>query len=129
MCVNYRELNKATKDDYFPLPFINQCLDNLAWRNYVSFLDGFNGSNQIWVALDDQAKMIFTCPWGIYSYRVLPFGLCNVPTTFQRVVLAIFVVLTTSCVKFYMDGLTAHGKNFDESLEILEKFLQRCEDH
>ena len=62
ICVGYRELNKATLKDYFPLPFIDQVLDTLAGKEYFSFLDGFSGYNQISIATEDQDKTTFTCP-------------------------------------------------------------------
>ena len=74
ICVDYRELNKTTLKDYFPLPFIDQVLDALAGKTYFSFLDGFSGYNQIRIALEDQDKTTFTCPWGTYAYKNLPFG-------------------------------------------------------
>ena len=84
ICVDYRDLNKSTLKDYFPLPFIDQVLDTLAGKKYFSFLNGFSGYNQIQIAPEDQEKTTFTCPWGTYAYRVLPFGLCNAPATFQK---------------------------------------------
>ena len=83
VCVDYRELNKATTKNHFPFPFIDQVLDNLVGRRYFSFLDGFSGYNQIQISLEDQDKTMFTYPWGTFSYFILPFGLCNAPTTFQ----------------------------------------------
>ena len=68
ICVDYRELNKATKKDHFPLPFIDQVLDTLAGKKYFSFLDSFSGYNQIQVALEDQDKTTFACPWGTFPY-------------------------------------------------------------
>ena len=126
ICVDYRELNKATLKDHFPLPFIDQVLDTLAGKKLVSFLDGFSGYNQIKIALEDQDKTIFTCPWGTYAYKVLPFGLCNAPATFQREVLDIFVDLVHEWVEVYMDVFSLYGNKFDESLQNLEKVLIRC---
>jgi hypothetical protein len=126
ICVDYRELNKAMLRDHFPLPFIDQVLDSLAGKKYFSFLDGFSGYNQINIALEDQDKTTFTCPWGMYAYKVLPFGLCNSPTTFQRAVLAIFVDLVHECVEVYMDDFSVHGDSFEKSLKNLEKVLIRC---
>jgi hypothetical protein len=74
ICVDYQELNKATRKDNFPLPFIDQVLDALAGKEYFSFLDGFNGYNQIQISPEDQ-DTTFTCPSGTFSYKVLPFGL------------------------------------------------------
>eukprot|EP00253_Pinus_taeda_P005557 PITA_05557 len=80
--VDYKELNKSTKKDHFPLPFIDQVLDGLEGKKFFSFLDGFSGYNQIQISPDDQDKTTFTCPWGTFTYRVLPFGICNDPATF-----------------------------------------------
>jgi len=127
-CFDYRELNKATLKDHFPLSFIDQFLDTLEGNNFFSFLDGFSGYNQIQVALDDQDKTTFTYPWGTYAYRVLPFGLCNAPATFTREVLGIFSNLIHDCVEVYMDNFTVYGNYFEEALKILEEFLIRCKE-
>eukprot|EP00253_Pinus_taeda_P022334 PITA_22334 len=126
ICVDYRELNKATKKDHFPLPFIDRVLDGLAGKKFFSFLDGFSGYNQIQISLKDQDKATFTCPWGTFSYRVLPFGLCNAPTTFQRVVLSIFAELVHDSVEIYMDEFNPYGSNFQEALTNLGKVLTKC---
>jgi hypothetical protein len=91
-------------------------------------LDGFSGYNQIQISPEDQDKTKFTCPWGTYAYRVLPFGLCNAPATFQRVVLAIFSDLTHDCVEVYMDDFTVYGDDFQQALDNLEKVLIRCKE-
>ena len=67
ICVDYRELNKATLRDYFPLPFIDQVLDTLSGKKCFSLLDGFSGYNQIHIAPEDQEKTTFTFPWGTYA--------------------------------------------------------------
>lgn len=110
ICIDYRELNKATLKDYFPLPFIDQVLDTLADRKYFSFLDGFSGYNQIQISLEDQDKTTFTCPWSTFYYRFLPFRLCNALATFQRAVLAIFVDL--ECLEIYMDDFSVFSDSF-----------------
>ena len=71
---------------------------------------------------------MFTCPWGTYAYWVLPFGLCNAPTTFQRAVLSIFSDLIHDCVEVYRDDFTVYGDSFNEALENLEKVLIRCKE-
>lgn len=115
--IDYRELNKATLKDYFPILFINQVLDTLADKKYFSFLDGFSGYNQFQISPLGQDKTTFTFPWGTSAYRVLPFGLCNAPTTFQRVVLAIFADL--ECLEIYMDDFFVFDNSFDEALKNL----------
>jgi hypothetical protein len=62
ICVDYRELHKATQKDHFPLPFIDQVVDTMAENKLFSFLDSFSGYNQIQITLEDQDKTTFTCP-------------------------------------------------------------------
>ena len=128
ICVDYRELNKATLKDHFSLPFIDQVLDIIAGKKLFSFLYGFSGYNQIKIVLQDQDKTTFTCPYGTYDYKVLPFGLCNAPDTFQRALFAIFDDLIHECLEVYMDDFSMYGNEFDDSLQILEKVLIRCID-
>ena len=82
VCIAYRKLNAATKKDHFPLPFIDQILDRLAGQTYFCYLDGYSGYNQIVIHPHDQEKMMFTCPFGMFAFRRMPFGLYNTPTTF-----------------------------------------------
>jgi hypothetical protein len=100
----------------------------LAGKRYFSFLDGYSGYNQIQISPEDQDKTTFTCPWGTYAYKVLPFGLCNTPATFQRVVLGVFADLIHDCVEVYMDDFTVYGNTFEEALSNLEKVLIRCQE-
>jgi len=100
----------------------------LSSKKYFSFVDSYNGYNQIQIAKEYQERTTFTCPWGSYAYKVLPFGLCNVPTTFQRVVLAIYSDLIHDYVEIYMDDFTVYGDDFPQALENLEKVLICCEE-
>ena len=81
-CIDYCKLNKATRKDYFPLPFIDQILDRLAGYEYYYILDGYLGYDQIAIALEDQEKTTFTCPYGTFAFRRMPFVLCNALMTF-----------------------------------------------
>ena len=117
VCVDYRELYKATQKDQFPLPFIDQVLDTLSGKKFFSFLDGFSGYNQIQIVPEDQDKSTFTCPWGTFAYRVLPFGLCNAPKTFQRAIIGIFSELVNDSMEIFMDDFTTYGKDFEEAFD------------
>ncbi|GJX70182.1 reverse transcriptase domain-containing protein [Tanacetum coccineum] len=90
VCIDYQKLNDATRKDHFPLPFMDQMLERLAGNEYYCFLDGFSGYFQIPIDPQDQEKTTFTCPYGTFAYRRMPFGLCNAPGTFQRCMMAIF---------------------------------------
>ncbi|GKB30142.1 reverse transcriptase domain-containing protein [Tanacetum coccineum] len=76
----------------------------------------------------DQEKTTFTCPFGTYAYRRMPFGLCNAPATFQRCMLAIFHDMIEESVKVFMDDFSVFGSSFDHCLNNLDKMLQRCKD-
>nr|XP_016502100.1 PREDICTED: uncharacterized protein LOC107820352 [Nicotiana tabacum] len=82
ICKDYRKLNTATRKDHFPLPFIDQMLDKLTERSHFCFLDGYSRYN-LSIAPEDREKTSFTCLYGIFAFRRMPFGLCNAPTTFQ----------------------------------------------
>nr|GEW84392.1 reverse transcriptase domain-containing protein [Tanacetum cinerariifolium] len=79
VCIDYRKLNDDTMKDHFPLPFMDQMLKRLAGNEFYCFLDGFSGYFQIPIDPQDQEKTTFTCPYGTFAHRRLPFGLCNAP--------------------------------------------------
>ena len=83
MCVDYRDLNKASPKDDFPLPHIDMLVDNTSKFKVFSFMDGFSGYNQIKMAPEDMEKTTFITPWGTFCYRVMPFGLKNAGATYQ----------------------------------------------
>ncbi|RVW86549.1 Retrovirus-related Pol polyprotein from transposon 297 [Vitis vinifera] len=126
VCIDFRKLNAVTKKDHFPLPFLDQVLERVAGHDYYCFLDGYSGYFQIAIALEDQEKTTFTCPFGTYAYRRMPFGLCNAPATFQRCMLSIFSDMVERIMEVFMDDLTVYGKTFDDCLLNLKKVLKRC---
>ncbi|KAJ9565234.1 hypothetical protein OSB04_001200 [Centaurea solstitialis] len=125
ICMNYRRLNKATQKDHFPLPFIDQMLDRLAGKEFYCFLDGYSRYNQI--APDDQEKTTFTCPYGTFAFRRMPFGLCNAPATFQRCMMSIFSDMLEQSMEVFMDDFSVYGTSYENCLQNLERILKRCE--
>ncbi|GJR55738.1 reverse transcriptase domain-containing protein [Tanacetum coccineum] len=109
VCIDYRKLNDATRKDHFPLPFMDQMLERLAGNEYYCFLDGFSGYFQIPIDPLDQEKTTFTCPYGTFAYRRMPFGLCNAPGTFQRCMVAIFHDMIEKTMEVFMDDFSFRG--------------------
>ena len=97
VCIYYRRLNEVTRKDHFPLPLMDQLLERISGHPFYCFLDGYSGYFQIEVAVENQEKTTFTCPFGTYAYRRMLFGLCNAPATFQRVC-SVFSVIRWSAL-------------------------------
>nr|GEY85367.1 reverse transcriptase domain-containing protein [Tanacetum cinerariifolium] len=128
VCIDYRKLNEATRKDHFPLPFMDQMLERLARNEFYCFLNGFFGYFQIPIDPRDQENLTFTCPYGTFTYRRMPFGLCNAPGTFQRCMLAIFDDMVEKTMEVFMDDFSVFGNSFENCLSRLDKMLQRYED-
>ena len=116
MCVDYKKLNLAICKDHFPLPFMDQMLERLAGKSFYCFLDGYSGYYQIVINPEDQEKTTFTCLFGTYAYRRMPFGLCNAPATFQRCMMSIFSNYVERIIEVFMDDFTVYGDSFDKCL-------------
>ncbi|GJU73478.1 reverse transcriptase domain-containing protein [Tanacetum coccineum] len=128
VCIDYRKLNEATAKDHFPLLFMDQMLERLAGNKYFCFLDGFSGYFQIPIDPNDQEKTTFTCPFGTYAYRRIPFGLCNALNTFQRCMLAIFHDMIEESVEVFMDDFSIFVNSSEKCRNNLDKMLQLCKD-
>ena len=128
VCIDYRKLNTATRKDHFPLPFIDQMLDRLAGHPHFCFLYGYSGYNQIAIALEDQEKITFTCPYDIFAFRRMPFGLCNAPATFQICMMSMFSDLVEEVMEIFIDDFTFYGSSFEHCLQNLGTVLHRCQD-
>jgi len=128
MCIDYRKLNSMTRKDHFPLPFMDQILERVASHEFYCFLDGYSGYNQIEIALKNQEKTTFTCPFGTFAYRMMPFGLCNAPATFERCMLSIFSDMVERFLEIFMDDFSIFGDSFDDCLTNIEKVLSKCEE-
>ncbi|RVW61855.1 Retrovirus-related Pol polyprotein from transposon 17.6 [Vitis vinifera] len=126
VCIDYRRLNSVTRKDHLPLPFMDQVLERVLGHPFYCFLDGYSGYFQIEIDLEDQEKTTFTCPFGTFAYRRMPFGLCNAPATFQRCMLSIFNDMVERIMEVFMDDITVYRDSYEECLLHLEVVLQRC---
>ncbi|GJT25258.1 reverse transcriptase domain-containing protein [Tanacetum coccineum] len=111
-----------------PFAIYGSNVRKLAGNKYFYFLDGFSGYFQIPIDPNDEEKTTFTCSFGTYTYRRMPFGLCNAPATFQRCMLAIFHDMIEESVKVFMDDFSVFKNSFDTCLNNLDKMLQRFKD-
>nr|GFB13461.1 reverse transcriptase domain-containing protein [Tanacetum cinerariifolium] len=103
-------------------------LERLAGNEFYCFLDGFSEYFQIPIDPQDQEKTTFTCPYGTFAYRRMPFGLCNAPGTFQRCMVAIFHDMIEKTMEVFMDDFSVFGNSFSSCLFYLDMMLKWCED-
>ena len=124
-CVDYRKINKVTRKDAYPLPRIDDALDTLSGCRWFTTLDLISGYWQVQLHPDDREKSAFTTFDGLYEFNVMPFGLCNAPATFQRLMDCVLAGLQwTSCL-VYIDDIVIPGKTFDDHLINLHSVLIR----
>ncbi|GJR97334.1 reverse transcriptase domain-containing protein [Tanacetum coccineum] len=100
---------------------MDQMLERLAGNEYYCFLDSFSGYFQIPIHPHDQEKTTFTCPYGTFAYRCMPFGLCNAPGTFQRCMMAIFHDMIEKTMEVFMDNFSVFGNSFENFLSRVDK--------
>ena len=103
-------------------------LDRLAGHPHLCFLDGYSGYSQIAIAPEDQEKTTFTCPYGTFAFRRMPFGLCNAPAILQRCTMSMFLDLAKEVLEIFMDDFTVYGSSFEHCLQNLGTVLHMCQD-
>ncbi|MCO5600939.1 hypothetical protein L7F22_055056 [Adiantum nelumboides] len=124
VCVDYKPLNAATKRDYFPLPFQDEILNEVAVHERYTVCDGYSGYYQIRIAKENQHKTTFITPWGCFAFRVMPFGLTNAPSTFTRFMSFIFQPFFGKSIRVFLDDFCTYS---DRALHCqrVEEGLQR----
>ncbi|WP_316399456.1 reverse transcriptase family protein [Bradyrhizobium sp. 33ap4] len=121
--MDYRKLNNVTKKDVYPLPRIDDTLDRLRHSTYFSSMDLKSGYWQIEVDERDREKTAFVTPDGLYEFKVMPFGLCTAPATFQRVMDTVLAGLKWQTCLVYLDDVVVFAPDFDEHLRRLRVIL------
>jgi len=116
MCVDYRDLNRVSPKDNFPLPHIDVLVDNISNFTLFSFMDGFSGYNQIKIALEDMEKTTFVILWGTFCYKVMSFGLKNTGATYQWAMVALFHDMMHREIEVCVDDMIAKSKTEEEHL-------------
>ena len=124
-CVDYRKLNDVTRKDAYPLPRIDETLDALAGAKVFTTLDLASGYWQVEVDDADREKTAFTTRHGLFEFQVMPFGLCNAPGTFQRLMEFVLAGLQWQTCLVYLDDVIVYGRDFDEHLERLREVFHR----
>ncbi|KAJ8414260.1 hypothetical protein AAFF_G00051300 [Aldrovandia affinis] len=124
-CVDYRPLNKVTKKDSYPMPHVDEALDTVAGSSWFSSLDLRAGYWQVPLDPESKLKTAFCTARGLWQFRVLSFGLCNAPATFERLMESVLIGIPQEECVVYLDDILAHGSSFQAALQTLRRVLGR----
>ena len=127
--MDLRKLNDVTVKDCFPLPLLQDCIDALEGCQYFTTLDMASGYYQLYVAEEDNDKTAFVTKYGLFSFRGMPFGLCNAPATFSRAVSLVLRGISWKSVIAFLDDVMILGRDFDSHLRNLSAVLRRFDQH
>ena len=124
-CIELRKLNDVTAKDCYPLPLFQDCIDALEGCKYFTTLDMVSGYYQLEVAEEDRDKTEFVTKYGLVSFRKMPFGLCNAPVTFTRLVSLVLKGLSCKSVMAFLDDVVVLARDFDSHMVNLTDVLRR----
>ena len=124
-CIDYRKMNNVTRKDAFPLPRIDDSLDALSGSKWFSTLDLKSGYWQVEMDPKDKSKTAFSMGSGLYEFNVMPFGLCNAPATFQRLMEQVLRGLHWEICLIYIDDIIIYANNFEEHIKRLGEVFGR----
>ena len=127
--VDFTDLNKAYPKDPFPMPRIDQLVDAIVGHPRISFLDAFQGYHQIPLTLDDQEKTAFVNPIGNYHYKVMPFGLKNAGSTYQRMMTKMFEPQLEKNIEVYRDDMMVKRKLESKHINDLGNIFEISRKH
>jgi hypothetical protein len=126
VCIDFRDWNRATPMDGYPMPVADLLVDAVAGHKVISFMDGNAGYNQIFMAIEDISKTAFRCPGhiGLFEWIVMTFGLKNASATYQRAMNYIFHELIGKVVEIYIDDVVIKSLSHDTHLEDVKRTLE-----
>ena len=127
-CVDYRVLNSLTVKDAYPIPRVDECLDALSGSKWYSSMDLNSGFWQVGLKKEDQEKTAFATSLGLFQFTVMPFGLANAPSTFERLVENIFSSLNWVELLLYMDDIISPCQSIDQGIQRLRRIFDRLWD-
>lgn len=127
--VDYRKLNAVTHKDTYPLTRTEESLTSLTRATWYSTLDLASGYWQVEVAEEDKEKTAFTIPLGLYQFERMPFGLCNAPATFHRLMQRCLGGQVHDHLLIYLDDVIVYSPDFNSFLRHLEHVFQRLQEH
>jgi len=123
-CVDYRKLNDLTIKNKFPMPLIEEIIEELAGSSYFTKLDMQSGNHQVRMKKEDEYKTAFKTHHGHYQFKVMPFGLTNAPATFQCVMNEVLAPFLRKFVMVFLDDILIYSPNLESHLIHLEQVLQ-----
>ena len=127
-CVDYRKLNDVTVKDSYSIPRIDDSLEQLSVAQWFSCLDLNAGYWQVEVDEADREKTAFTSRRGLFEFKTMPFGLCNAPATFERLMETVLAGLNWQICLIYLDDIIVHGESFEAMLTNLDRVLSKLQE-
>ena len=127
LCIDYRELNQVTKYDAYPMPRIEEMLDQIGNAHFITTLDLAKGYWQVPMSEEDKEKTAFVSPKGLFQFVTMPFGLCGAPVTFQRMIDSVLRG-TEMFAGVYLDDIVVYSDTWENHLVHLEQIFHRLSD-
>ena len=123
-CVDYRKLNSVTEKDVYPMPVVDDLLETFNGAQWFTCLDLVSEYCQVAMTDQDKSKTAFTTKYGLYEFNVMPFGLCNAPAIFQRLMDKVLAPYRGKFVEVYLDDITIFSATFELHCEHVSVILE-----